>query len=118
MHNYKDVEKYKPGFAVMEIGSKWPAIVFMDEHEAWRYSGQLNDFEAQGKPRYYVTIVDVCLDGWEPPRQTCFYVRDHQGVAGNWFSKCSNCGTEFDERVVRDHFIYCPACGAKLVEQG
>ena len=47
--------------------------------------------------------------------RTCRYVRDHMGVAGNWFCKCSECGAEFDERVVDRHFVYCPMCGAKVV---
>lgn len=50
-------------------------------------------------------------------RRTCRYVRDHMGVAGNWFSKCSECGAEFDERVVDSHFVYCPNCGAKVVDE-
>lgn len=48
--------------------------------------------------------------------RTCRYVRDHMGVAGNWFCKCSECGAEFDERVVDRHFVYCPECGARVVD--
>lgn len=47
-------------------------------------------------------------------RRTCRYVRDHMGVVGNWFCKCSECGAEFDERVVDSHFVYCPECGKRL----
>lgn len=47
--------------------------------------------------------------------RTCRYVRDHMGVADNWFSKCTECGAEFDERVVDSHFVYCPRCGAMVV---
>ena len=47
--------------------------------------------------------------------RTCRYVRDHMGVADNWFSKCTECGAEFDERVVDSHFVYCPNCGAMVV---
>lgn len=50
-------------------------------------------------------------------RRTCRYVRDHMGVAGNWFSRCSECGAEFDERVVDRHFVYCPNCGARVVDE-
>lgn len=39
------------------------------------------------------------------------------GVAGNWFCKCSECGAEFDERVVDRHFVYCPECGARVVSE-
>lgn len=49
--------------------------------------------------------------------RTCRYVRDHMGVAGNWFCKCSECGAEFDERVVDRHFVYCPECGARVVDE-
>lgn len=49
--------------------------------------------------------------------RTCRYARDHMGVAGNWFCKCSECGAEFDERVVDRHFVYCPECGAKVVDE-
>lgn len=49
--------------------------------------------------------------------RTCRYVRDHMGVAGNWFSRCSECGAEFDERVVDSHFVYCPNCGARVIEE-
>lgn len=48
-------------------------------------------------------------------RRTCRYVRDHMGVAGNWFCKCSECGAEFDERVVDRHFVFCPECGARVI---
>lgn len=48
-------------------------------------------------------------------KRTCRYVRDHMGVAGNWFCKCSECGAEFDERVVDRHFVYCPECGALVI---
>ena len=48
-------------------------------------------------------------------RRTCRYVRDHMGVAGNWFCRCSECGAEFDERVVDSHFVYCPNCGAMVI---
>lgn len=68
----------------------------------------------------------VEIDGqWYVPERTCEqrrtrcacrYVRDHMGVAGNWFSKCSECGAEFDERVVDSHFVYCPNCGARVVD--
>ena len=50
-------------------------------------------------------------------RRTCRYVRDHMGVADNWFSRCSECGAEFDERVVDSHFVYCPNCGAMVVSE-
>lgn len=49
--------------------------------------------------------------------RACRYVRDHMGVVGNWFCKCSECGAEFDERVVDRHFVYCPECGAKVVSK-
>lgn len=49
--------------------------------------------------------------------RTCRYVRDHTGVAGNWFCKCSECGAEFDERMVDRHFVYCPECGARVVSK-
>ena len=48
-------------------------------------------------------------------RRTCRYVRDHMGVADNWFSKCTECGAEFDERVVDRHFVYCPNCGSMVI---
>lgn len=48
-------------------------------------------------------------------RRTCRYVRDHMGVAGNWFCKCSECGAEFDERVVDRHFDFCPNCGSMVI---
>lgn len=47
--------------------------------------------------------------------RTCRYVRDHMGAAGNWFCKCSECGAEFDERVVDRHFVFCPECGARVI---
>ena len=62
-------------------------------------------------------LFDMLADLIEPePEQTCFYVRDHQGSEGSWISKCTNCGAEFSERVVMEHFIYCPSCGAKVSE--
>ena len=58
------------------------------------------------------------IDGqWYVPERTCRYVRDHMGVVGNWFCKCSECGAEFDERVVDRHFVYCPECGARVIEE-
>lgn len=60
--------------------------------------------------------VDEAVAAWNRrAERTCRYVRDHMGVAGNWFCKCSECGAEFDERVVDSHFVYCPECGARVI---
>ena len=49
--------------------------------------------------------------------RTCRYERTHRGVAKNWFRACSECGAEFDGRVVGRHYRYCPNCGARVVDE-
>lgn len=41
----------------------------------------------------------------------CEYGFTKRGLGDSWFAKCSNCGKEFDGRVVKRHFVYCPNCG-------
>ena len=71
---------------------------------------------AEIKEVVYINDHRIKVDGlYYRMEQACIYEHDHMGVAGNWFSKCSECGAEFDERVVDRHFVYCPECGARVV---
>ena len=95
------------------------------ERSAWKYN-----IECDHLPECPISTsggvvgdLDACSDdldklteSWNRrAERTCRYVRDHMGVAGNWFCKCSECGAEFDERVVDSHFVYCPECGARVI---
>ena len=63
------------------------------------------------------TPEELTADWNRRAERTCRYERTHRGVAKNWFRACSECGAEFDERVVGRHYRYCPNCGAKVVER-
>lgn len=77
-------------------------------------------------------LVRDCEDPWDIERvlenhmaerwnrraeRTCRYERTHRGVADNWFSACSECGAEFDERAVEGYYRHCPNCGARVVSE-
>lgn len=47
----------------------------------------------------------------EMKEQETEYEFTHIGLGDAWYAKCARCGKEYDGRVVKKHFVYCPNCG-------